>query len=256
VKSDRVAAAVARMNVGGDGGEHQDESARAHRIRLSPSLVVSSSLAASCSSLVASFLGVAGTIAGAAIGSVVATTGTAFYGHALRKGGKRIVERLGPNTVVSEMDSQTTRWTQTEIALAPGADAKAGADAETAASTSTASVGPSHTPPKTAYRKSIALAVAMLAVFGAAITVGLLAGGPIRQAGTGYNFTRAQPVTSGNSAAPSSGHTGSSTATATPEPGSSASTSAVASSTAPASGSAATTGQSAANSVPSGGATQ
>lgn len=59
------------------------------------------------------------------------------------------------------------------------------------AATGAAPAEPSQAPPRTAYRKSIALAVTMLAVFGAAITVGLLAGGPIRQAGTGYNFTRA-----------------------------------------------------------------
>jgi len=239
---EQVAAALARMNgVGGDGGE-----ARGHRITPSPSLVVSSSLAASCSALVASFLGVAGTIAGAAIGSVVATTGTAVYGHALRKGGKRIVERLGPDTVVvSEAGSRTATWTQTEIALAPEADAEATAEA--------ASPGLSPPPPKARYRKAITLSVAMLAVFGVAITVGLLAGGPIRQAGTGYNFTRAQPVARGSSATPTSGSTESPTATASTSASPSAPTSATSPSSTPAPSSAsAAASQGAANQSPTG----
>jgi hypothetical protein len=242
--SDRVAAALARMDGdGGDGGEQPNSQAHGHRLKLSPSQVAASSVAACSSALVASFLGVAGTIGGAAIGSVVATTGTAVYGHALRRGGTKIAERLGPDAVVAdEAESETAPRTQAGIALTPEADGLAGAIERAT------SPGPSRTPPKTGYRKSIALAVAMLAVFGAAITVGLLAGGPIRQAGTGYNFTRPQTVTQGPSASPS---TGSPTATTTTSP--SASTSATASSSAPTpSSSSAATSQGTASQPPTG----
>jgi hypothetical protein len=239
--SDRVTAALARMNGdGGDGDEQRNARTHGRRISLSPSQVVGSSLAASCSAIVASFLGVAGTIGGAAIGSVVATTGTAVYGPALRHGGKRIVKRLGPNTIaVSEANPQTPTWTQTELALTPAPEAGAIAEA--------ASDGPSQPPRKTRYRKPIAISVAMLAVFVAAIIVGLLAGGPVRQAGTGYNFTRPQPVTGQHSATASSGSTGSSaTATST-----SASSSATPTGTAPSTGSTATN-QGSASQTPAG----
>ena len=193
---------------------------------------------------------------------VVATTGTAVYGHALRKGGTKIAERLGPDTVDAdeadkadsaddavEAESERVSRTQAGIALTPEAEGLAGAIARAT------SAEPSRTPPppKTGYRKSIALAVAMLAVFGAAIAVGLLAGGPIRQAGTGYNFTRPQSVTRGPSATPS---TGSPTATATTSTNSSpsASTSAAATSgSAPApSSDAAATNQGTASQAPTG----
>ena len=232
---DRVAAAAARLNGGGgggDGGEQRNSQAHGQRLKLSPSQVAASSVAACSSALVASFLGVAGTIGGAAIGSVVATTGPAVYGHAQRRGGKKLAERLGPDSAVAgEAESEAVSRNEAGIELPPEAVGLAAAIARAT------SPEPSRTPPKTRYRKPVALAVAMLAVFGAAITVGLLAGGPIRQAGTGYNFTRPQSVTQGPSTTPS---TGSPAATATTSP--SASTSAAASSSAPtpSSGSAAT----------------
>ena len=241
---DRVTAALARMNGGGGDGREEDAQqntkADGHRIRLSASQVAGSSLAACCSALVASLLGLVGTIGGAAIGSVVATTGTAVYGHALRKGGKQIAKRLGPDTVaVSGARPAEAIWTQTELAITP--------DVEAAASAGAGSSGPSQPALTTRYRKPVAITFAMLVVFGAAITVGLLAGGPIRQAGTGYNFTRPQPVTGQRSATASSGYTGSSAGATGP----SASTSAPPSTTAPSTGSA-TTGQSTVSQAPTG----
>ena len=71
----------------GNSAEEHPETRR-NPIGLTPSQVAASALAASCSAIVASVLGVAGTISGAAIGSIVATTGSAFYGHAFRHSGK------------------------------------------------------------------------------------------------------------------------------------------------------------------------
>lgn len=52
--------------------------------------VAGSSLAAVSSALAASFLGVAGTIGGALVGSLVGTVGTAVYSHSLRTAGTRL----------------------------------------------------------------------------------------------------------------------------------------------------------------------
>lgn len=237
--NDRVGAALARMSGdGGEGGEQRDTDAHKHRLKLSPSQVAASSLAACCSALVASFLGIEGTIGGAAIGSVVATTGTAVYGHALRKGSTKIVRRLGSTTVVgSQGEPRTPAWTQTELPLTPeaaAANAEAPADEVAAAQVGTAESWPR--PAKTKYRKPIALTAALLAVFGIAIVVGLLAGGPIRQAGTGYNFTRPQPAATQHSATASAGSTASPSATASTGPSASTSASPAASGSATSSG--------------------
>lgn len=241
--NDRMASALARMSGdGGTGGEQQNDEPPKHRLKLSPSQVAASSLAACCSALVASFLGIEGTIGGAAIGSVVATTGTAVYGHALRKGSTKIVRRLGSSTVVAsqgEPQAPTPEWTQTELPLTPEAeeaDADTDASADEEAAAQVGSDGSWPRPAKTKYRKPIALAAALLVVFGTAIIVGLLAGGPIRQAGTGYNFTRPQPAATQHSATASAGATGSSSASAGTSPSASASASAAASGSATSSG--------------------
>jgi hypothetical protein len=238
--NDRVGAALARMSGdGGEGGEQQDPEAHRHRLKLSPSQVAASSLAACCSALVASFLGIEGTIGGAAIGSVVATTGTAVYGHALRKGSTKIVRRLGSSTVVASQGEpqNAPAWTQTELPLTPeAAAANAEAPADEAAAAQVGSVESWPRPAKTKYRKPIALTAALLAVFGIAIVVGLLAGGPIRQAGTGYNFTRPQPAATQHSATASTGSTASPSATASTSASPSASVSPAASGSATSSG--------------------
>jgi uncharacterized membrane protein YjjB (DUF3815 family) len=71
------------------------ESAEKRRkINLTPSQVAASALAASCAALVASTLGVAGTLIGAAVGSVVTTTGAALYSHLFHTGGKKIADTI------------------------------------------------------------------------------------------------------------------------------------------------------------------
>jgi len=57
--------------------------------------ILASTLAAVSAALAASFLGVAGTIIGAALGSLVATIGSAIYAHSLRTAGSRL-QRLRP----------------------------------------------------------------------------------------------------------------------------------------------------------------
>ncbi len=67
------------------------------RPQISLAQVAGSALAAVSAAVVASFLGVGGTVLGAAIGSMVATVGGAVYAHSFRRAG----ERLGETKVVT-----------------------------------------------------------------------------------------------------------------------------------------------------------
>jgi hypothetical protein len=55
------------------------------RIQLSAAQIAASSLAAVSAAVICSFFGVAGTVIGTAIASVLATTGSALYGYSLRR---------------------------------------------------------------------------------------------------------------------------------------------------------------------------
>ncbi len=172
----RVRGSQAMDSRDGDGGEPERTPTQRHRIGLTASQVAASALAASCAAIVASYLGVAGTISGAAIGSIVATTGSAFYGHAFHTGGKKIVDRLGPNGFpISELRLKALITARAEAGRAKGP----------ASAARTVRAGLAEFKQGFGYRKAAALAAALLVVFGAALTVGLLAGGPVRQAGAG-----------------------------------------------------------------------
>jgi len=62
----------------------------AHHAPFSATQVAASTLAAISAAIAASFLGVAGTIAGAAVASGLSTVGTALYDRALRQAGERL----------------------------------------------------------------------------------------------------------------------------------------------------------------------
>jgi hypothetical protein len=237
-----------------------------HKINLTPSQVAASALAASCAALVASTLGVAGTLIGAAVGSVITTTGAAVYSHLFRTSGKRIADTLNsvgssplrtPGTSRTAADerasAETARMQTAPMNTAPmqaapmpvpmdmvpmetvvaetakmqsipadrlyGADADDRADA--IANAPTASGTPALWTPQSSdpadpaaalaplrearepalepeqgstqatgrsarFRKPIALAAAIAAVFGVSVLIGMVAGQPIRQA-TGSN---------------------------------------------------------------------
>jgi hypothetical protein len=82
--------------------EQRDEREKRTRLNLTTSQVAASALAACCASIVASYLGVAGTVIGAAVGSVVATTGAAVYGHLFRRGSARLRATLQVNGRTAE----------------------------------------------------------------------------------------------------------------------------------------------------------
>jgi hypothetical protein len=82
-------------------------SASPHRPNISAAQVAGSALAAVSAAVVASFLGVGGTIIGAALGSIVASIGGAVYSHSFQRAGYKLGEtrvltvvtraRLGPD---------------------------------------------------------------------------------------------------------------------------------------------------------------
>jgi hypothetical protein len=86
-----------------DGREPRDE--RKPRLNLTTSQVAASALAACCASVVASYLGVAGTVIGAAVGSIVATTGAAVWAHLFRTGGNKIKQTLLVNGQLIEVET-------------------------------------------------------------------------------------------------------------------------------------------------------
>ncbi|NHC44990.1 hypothetical protein [Motilibacter aurantiacus] len=64
------------------------------KLGLTVTQVAAGALAAVSASVASSFLGVAGTVIGAAVMSVVATTGSAIYGLSLRRGQERLAQTL------------------------------------------------------------------------------------------------------------------------------------------------------------------
>ena len=213
--------------------EEPNDSGRKHTINLTPSQVAASALAASCSALVASYLGVAGTVIGAAVGSIVATTGAAIYGHLLRSSGKKIKTtlRAGSPEYVNAMrygtsptfkpqgpaphgstppsfnpQSPTRLYGSTQQIYKPQSPTpptfKPQADAASADASRpwTAQVPPEADGRRlSAYRRPMMLAGAVVTVFAVAISVGFLFGGPARQAGESYF---APPANSGSSNGP------------------------------------------------------
>lgn len=61
-------------------------------LKLSPVQITASALASVSAAVVASYFGVAGTLLGAALASVVATAGSAIYGHSLQRTGRRLAK--------------------------------------------------------------------------------------------------------------------------------------------------------------------
>jgi hypothetical protein len=66
--------------------------AQSHRsgLRISATQLIASALAAVTATVAASYLGVSGTVIGAAVASVVSVVGNAVYGHSLRQTGNRV----------------------------------------------------------------------------------------------------------------------------------------------------------------------
>src|SRR3954453_16825129 len=69
--------------------------ARGRRFDLSATQVMASALAAITATVAASYLGVSGTVIGAAVASVLTVIGNAVYGHSLRSTGNRVRATAG-----------------------------------------------------------------------------------------------------------------------------------------------------------------
>lgn len=195
--------------------EHQDEQRKKPRLNLTTSQVAASALAACCASIVASYLGVAGTVIGAAVGSVVATTGAAIWGHLFRTGGKKLKQTLLIDGEPVEVDVDVERadadaaspasvpagrFYGTE-ASAPNAATAAFEAAElwhpktptaetqvitdkTKVEIGSSSLTSRINPRIKKYGKPVSIVVAIVAVFCISIVVGIFAGAPVRSAGS------------------------------------------------------------------------
>ena len=203
--------------------EKEEEHKARGRLNLTTSQVAASALAACCASIVASYLGVAGTVIGAAVGSVVATTGAAIYGHLFRTGSRKIKQTLLINGELLRIDGEAVRTedlqaedlqAEEERPAVPagrfyGADENAATEAaglwhpktptaETQAvsdrtrvipgdvSTASTRVDPRIERIKR-YRKPVGITAAIIAVFAISIVVGIFAGAPVRSVGSSSN---------------------------------------------------------------------
>ena len=245
----------------------ENEHGKKSRLNLTTSQVAASALAACCASIVASYLGVAGTVIGAAVGSIIATTGAAIWGHLFRTGGDKIKQTLLVNGELVEVETESAEVQPVPAGRFYGADAATTAKLWTPkdATAETRVVGEDETmlisasdkkPPRVAgflkYRKPMGIAAAVVAVFSISIVVGMLAGAPVRSAGssTAPSTTTTTTVTEttqgkvgdGSSASSSSSasHGSSATASSSTSPSSSATKSSSASSAASPSASAST----------------
>jgi hypothetical protein len=81
------------------------------RIQLSPTQIVASALAATTATVAASYLGVAGTVIGAAVASVLTVVGNAVYSHSIQRTGERVrtAARLAPRSPVPPPTSRVDR---------------------------------------------------------------------------------------------------------------------------------------------------
>jgi hypothetical protein len=90
------------------------------RIGLSATQLIASGLAAMSSTVVASFFGVAGTVIGAALGSVVAVIGNAVYGYSLRRTRTRVRRTLDV-AVAHRFATQPSRLSEATVYGPPAA---------------------------------------------------------------------------------------------------------------------------------------
>jgi hypothetical protein len=197
-----------------DNEEDEQPKARA-RLNLTTSQVAASALAACCASIVASYLGVAGTVIGAAVGSVVATTGAAIYGHLFRTGSRKLKQTLLINGELVSIDGEAveTEDSQAEESRPAvpagrfyGAEKNAATEAaglwhpktptaETQVISDETKLIPSSTTARVnprilrikKYRKPVGITAAIMAVFAVSIIVGIFAGAPVRSAGSSSN---------------------------------------------------------------------
>jgi len=86
---------------GGSGREPRAESRTEppRRLDLSLTQLLASGLAGATGAIISSYLGVAGTIVGAALFSVVATVGSQVYSHSLRRTRSRIVQSVSQRQI-------------------------------------------------------------------------------------------------------------------------------------------------------------
>ncbi|HEY0485156.1 MAG TPA: hypothetical protein VGD72_02765 [Mycobacteriales bacterium] len=202
--------------------------------------IVAGALAAVSAAVAASYFGVGGTLAGAALGSVVGTVGTAFYKRSLTKTNEKLRETIVPiQTVVLRRQGDTVETDTfaggTEAPAHPAATTGDTAPAPTdlpgePADTRATAAAPA--PPHHRVRVAAFAVVAFVLALGAVTAAEAVAGRPLSSLLTGHRGTGTtlQHVTGGGAAvrtnpAPTTSAGPSPTATPTATPSSSASAS-------------------------------
>jgi hypothetical protein len=146
------------------------------RPEISPAQVAGSALAAVSAAFVASFLGVGGTVLGAALGSVVATIGGAVYSHSFRQAG----EKLGETRVVTVVTRQRNGAVDPDPADLPLSDPADPVDAAEAAADETVLAEGDAPRRRLTWKGAVALAVLAFVLAIAAIEVAeLVIGHPV-----------------------------------------------------------------------------
>jgi hypothetical protein len=196
------------------------------RPEISPAQVAGSALAAVSAAFLASFLGVGGTVLGAALGSVVATIGGAVYSHSFRQAG----ERLGETRVVTVVTRQRNGAADPDPADLPLSDPADPVDAAEAVADETVLAEGEAPRRRFTWKGGVALAVLAFVLAIAAIEVAELVIGHPVSGGKGTTISKLvhggsspkhtpQPTpspTSTPTAAPTSPATSSETGTASP----------------------------------------
>lgn len=98
-----------------DDVKEQEDQPRQHALGISPAQVAGSALAAVSAAVSASWLGVTGTLIGAALASVVGTVGSAMYTYSLRQGGTVVRRSSGLPSLPRPVREDGTPATLTDL---------------------------------------------------------------------------------------------------------------------------------------------
>ncbi|SDI97655.1 hypothetical protein SAMN05444157_1093 [Frankineae bacterium MT45] len=84
------------------------------RLGLSATQIVASAITAVLATVAASYLGISGTVVGAAVASVLTVTGNAVFGHSLRRT-TEVVREVVPITVTRDRQARANDYTLTDV---------------------------------------------------------------------------------------------------------------------------------------------
>ncbi|WP_157749175.1 hypothetical protein [Jatrophihabitans sp. GAS493] len=94
--------------------ESPGKSGEKSRLGLSATQIIASAITAVLATVAASYLGISGTVVGAAVASVLTVTGNAVFGHSLRRT-TEVVREVVPITVTRDRHARASDYTLTDI---------------------------------------------------------------------------------------------------------------------------------------------